>query len=150
RRACASSPIAWDEIRTPSSSALARYRRRSAAPWDRRGRAVRWLLPAKRARRVRMESCRGLGRGLGIGKRRAHALGEEPFHLLGLGAQHWLAEAAELAGQRRVDLVAYLGAAVVLHQPRQRAGGEPPHDSERRSFDLGLDLARRIHPRHFA
>src|SRR5262249_36986958 len=57
-------------------------------------------------------------------------------------------EAAELAGQRRVDLVAYLGAAVVLHQPRARAGGEPPHDSERRSLDLGLDLARRIRPRH--
>src|SRR5262249_46970546 len=38
--------------------------------------------------------------------------------------------------------------AVVLHQPGQRAGGEPPDDAERRSLDLGLDLARRIRPRH--
>ena len=74
------------------------------------------------------------------GKGRAHPLGELPFHLLGLGAQHRLAEAAELAGQRGVDLIAHLGSPVVCRQPGHRAGGQAPDDSERRAFDLGLDL----------
>src|SRR5207253_6865505 len=82
---------------------------------------------ARRARRVRTGSCLGLG----FGECRAHAFGELPFHLLGLGAQHRLAEAAELAGKRRVDLVAHLGGAVILGQPGQRTRGEAPDDSKR-------------------
>ena len=78
----------------------------------------------------------------------AQPLGELPFHLLGLGTQHRLAEAAELAGQRRVDLVAHLGSPVLVREPRGRASGEPPDDAERSAFDLGLDLARRIGPHH--
>ena len=35
--------------------------------------------------------------------------GELPFHVLGLGAQHRLADAAELAGERGVDVVADFG-----------------------------------------
>ena len=54
-------------------------------------------------------------------KRRAHAFGELPFQFLGLGAQHRLAEAAQLAGQRGLDLIADLGASAFLLQPGQRA-----------------------------
>ena len=78
----------------------------------------------------------------------AQPLRELPLHLLGLGAQHRLAQAAELAGQRGVDLIAHLGSPIFVREPRRRARGEPPDDAERRAFDLGLDLARRLHPHH--
>src|SRR5262249_8846681 len=58
-----------------------------------------------------------------------------------------LAEAAELAGKRRVDLVADPGRAVILGQPGQRTRGEPPDDADRRALDLGFDLTRRIDAR---
>src|SRR5260370_27930478 len=137
-QAGASSPGGADEKRPLPSPAPARSRRQSAARWSPRDRAARWLRLARRARGVQTGSCLGLG----LGKCRAHALAELPFHLLGLGAQHRLAEAAELAGKRRVDLVTHLSRPVILGQPGQRTRGEPPDDSKRGALDLGFDLTR--------
>src|SRR5215207_161106 len=77
-----------------------------------------------------------------FGKSGAQPLRELALHFPGLGAQHRLPKAAELAGQCRVDLVADFGCAVLLDQLGQRARGQSPDDSERNAFNLGLDLAR--------
>ncbi len=76
----------------------------------------------------------------------AHALGEYPLHFLRLGAQHRLTEAAELPGQGGLDLIAYLGSPGVVCKPRERRGGEPADDPERRALHFGLDLGRRLRP----
>src|SRR5262245_3632666 len=81
------------------------------------------------------------------GERGREPLSELLLHLLGLGAQHRLANAAELAGERGFAFVLDLGVGAGLDQAGERAGGEPTDDAERHALDLGLDLVRRLNAR---
>ena len=81
-------------------------------------------------------------------ERRLQPRGELLLHLLRLRAQHRLADAAELAGQRRLDRVvrSWSRRRLFVSAVSERRG-QPPDDAERRAFDLGLDLARRLDAR---
>ena len=68
----------------------------------------------------------------------AQALRELAFHLLRLGAQHRLAEAAELACQRSIDLVADLGCLALLHQLRGSRAEVSPGGTRAANFDYWI------------
>src|SRR5580704_14778851 len=71
-----------------------------------------------------------LRRGRGLSRKGGgEAGGELALHFFRLRAQHRLAEAAELAGERGLDFVGDLGVVARLRQRRQRRRGQAADDA---------------------